>query len=546
MTEDQLNKHSMIDPSRQGDSNIASAVAAATTQICIATMVLLGTFVVMCWIVLSGRIVAPQSFSQSLNLLMVLSIPLLTNIAAAQRLRRMPVLSSILLVLTCVGCGWHLFLFAIFTLQILSRGIMFVHGLAAIFVLLTLFVHFATAALIIPMAMVAERRLGVELFFTHLGRDIRTSRPKTVASLYGGTAILLCLIAAWCSARFLRPELSASFTEPYNISALSSDSTILAVGCSSADYSSYGSGSTLILLNAGTLQPVAPSIPLPQFVRKLAYVSPEFGFLAILMQDAFREVPGQNSTVEPRLVRISADGNVESFGCQLPEQIFLLNISPNHEMAAIGSLDETTHEAELLFVRLADGKEISSFQFSNSPWFEVQFTADSSHALLATLPSSNSNAAEKCSLINITEGSIEQVLEFGHWVRSTNTSTPDAASEVHEFSHDTERVQIWFAEGYWRYRFVQGRRIPGPSGAERCAGDRIARATWSNSAQDSAMLDGSNDSTEVIFLQGRPPELMSRRVVSNRPGFDMEITSDGSRIILIQGGWISVYRFPEW
>lgn len=409
-----------------------------------------------------------------------------------------------------------------------------------------LLVHFATAALIIPLAMVAERRLGVDLFFTHLGRDIRTSRPKTVASLYGGNAIMLCLIAAWCSARFLRPELSASFTEPYNISALSSDSTILAVGCSSADYRSQKSSSTLTLLDSRTLQPVAPSIPLPQFVRKLEYVSPEFGFLAILMQDAFREVPGQKSTVEPRLVRISADGNVESFDCQLSEQIFLLNISPNHEMAAIGSLDKTTHEAELLFVRLADGKEISSFQFSNSPWFEVQFTADSSHALLATLPSSNSNAAEKCSLINITEGSIEQVLEFGHWVRSTSTSTPDEASDVYEFSHDTERVQIWFAEGQWRYRFVHGRRIPGPSRAERCSGNRIARATWSNSAHDSAMLDGSHDSTEVIFLQGQPPELMSRRVVSNGPGSDMEITSDGSRIILMQGGWISVYRFPEW
>ncbi|MBL8811260.1 MAG: hypothetical protein JNM43_13880 [Planctomycetaceae bacterium] len=534
----------MTDPSPNDDSKTASAIAAATTQICIATMVLLGTFMIMCWIVLSGRFVAAHSFSRSLNLLLVISIPLLTNIAAAQRLRRMPVLSAILLVLTCVGCGWHLFLFGIFTFETLSRGILFLHGLAAIFVLLTLLVHFATAALFIPIAMIAERRLGADLFFTHLRQDIRTSRPRTVASLYGGTAILLCLIAAWCSARFLRPELTVSFTEPYDISALSSDSAILAVGCSQADHRIDESGSKFTLLETNTLQPVAPAISLPQCLRKLEYVSPEFGFLAILMQDAFRGVPGQKSTVEPRLIQISVDGSIRNFDCLLPEKIFLLSISPNHEIAAIGSLDDTTHEAQLLFVSLVDGKEISSFQLSDSPFFEVQFTTDSSHALLVTMPS-QSSSTERCSLIGIKDESIEQVLELNRWTKSNNSSTPDTTSQVHEFSHDTGCVQIWFADAHWHYRFSP-KRIRSTYGGERCAGDRIATARWNKGAHDSAMLDGSHDSTEVVFHQGQPPHLLSRRVVSNGPGSDFEITADGSRIFLMQGGRISVYRFPEW
>lgn len=545
MTEDRQSKYSMTDPSRNGDSNWASGIAAVTTQICVATIVLFGTCVVMHWIVLSGRFVVAQSFWKSLNLLMVLSIPLLTNIAAAQRLRRMPVLSGILLVLTCVGCGWHLFLFGVFTFETLSRGILFLHGLAAIFVLLTLLVHFATAALFILIAMFAERRLVGDLFFTHLRQDIRTSRPRTVASLYGGTAILLCLIAAWCSAHFLRPELTVSFTEPYDISALSSDSAILAVGCLQADHRTDESGSKFTLLETDTLQPVAPAISLPQCVRKLEFVSPEFGFLAVLMQDAFRETPGQNSAVAPSLVQISVDGSVRNFDCHLPQKIVLLSISPSHEIAVIGSLDDTTHEAKLLFVSLSDGKEISSFQLTDFPLFEVQFTADSSHALLVTLPSRNSNT-EKCSLIGIKDGSIEQVLELNRWTSSSNSSTPDATSHVHEFSHDTGGVQIWFEAGHWHYRFVNARRVPGLYGSERCAGDRIATATWSNSAHDSTTFDGSHNSTEVIFHQGLPPRLLSRRVVSNGPGSDFEITADGSRIFLMQGGRISVYRFPEW
>ena len=537
MTVDQPDRDSRIDQVPNSVLDDGSLFAAVTTQTCLATLVLIATFLAMWRIVESGRTLQPRGLLEFLRAVVV-GIPFLTNIAAAQRTRHNPKLSSLLMFLTCLGCVWHIVFFGGFTIQVLTQGTSQMHGMAGAMEFMALFAHLVVAAMFILFSIIADRHPGRRLFLEKLRNDILTSHPKRTGVLYAGTVALLCLCACMASRRFLKPELSASFSESFSISALSSDSRILAVGSAFRNDRTGGRGSTLMLLNSETMQPIVSPLQLPQCVQELEFVSSQFGFTAVLMEDKHVASLTQPSTMNPSLVQVRLDGTVRTINTVLPPNVCGLAVSPNGEVVAVGGLDETTHEATATFVRLADGVEISSFPVAYVPSFEIRFLADSSCALLLTDASAWKRRSKRtCSLIALEDKVIDRLFDIDDVGQDDHTSVVDSNSRVYDFVSEGKLIHVWSNSGQWHY--VIAGRVPSanrPFGFHCLAAGRIVTAY---------SYSGSLEGSTVQFLEGSPLRLMKKRIESDGPLFDMELSADGTRLFVVHGSGISVYQFPQ-
>lgn len=512
------------------------SIATLTIRVCVATMILLVTFTVMHLIVNSGRQRHESNILEVFCFLIVLNIPLLMNVYAAHRLKQRHMPSVMLLLLTCAGCGWHLLFFSIFTMESLNNGVVHMHGLAGVLEFLTLCLHFVVSAAFALLTVITNRGRDTRLPASSLRRDILTSHPIHCVGVCGGTVVVLCFIATNASRFFLRPEFSASFDTYYTVSSLSDDARILAAG-SAGQYEEGRAGSRLMLLYAETLTPIVEPIWVPRYIHQLEFVSPEFGFIGVLIDDENSNVTEDANSTSPSLLRFTADGSAHDIECTLPGNISWLKISSNDEVAAVGSVDQTKHEGTCHFIRLVDGSEISSVTLPDVGLFEAQFTKDNNRLLVMTVsPDSHQRNHNSFLLIDTDRGSVENVFEID--TTAVGQSNLDAVLEsgVYEFVSDGELIRVWRTGEQWRYFISNG--IAGPyinSSLCRIASDRIV-------ACDS--YDGSQVGSSIRFFEGSPPRLLDLKIESDRWTTDMELTADGSRIFLLEGNRISTYLFP--
>jgi hypothetical protein len=512
------------------------SMATLTIRVCAATVILLVTFMVMHLILNSGRQLQESNLIKVFCSLIVLNIPLLMNVYAAQWLKQRHVASVLLLLLTCVGCGWHLFFFSIFTMESLKTGVMHMHGLAGVLEFLTLCVHFIVSAAFALWAMGTNRGRDSSLPVSSLRQDILTSRPIHCVGVCGGTVLVLCLIATNASRFFLRPEFSASFDTCYTVSALSDDSRILAVGAA-GQYEQGRAGTRLTLLDTETLIPIVEPIWVPRCIHQLEFVSPEFGFLGVLIDEEKSHVTEDADSKSPSLLWFTADGSAQAIECTLPGNISWLKISSNDEVAAVGSIDQARHEGTCHFIRLVDGSEISSVTLTDVGLFEAHFTTDNKSLLVMTAPpDSHQKDHKSVLLIDTDRGSVENIFKIDtESVWQTNLEAVPG-SGVYEFVSGGKLIRVWLTGGKWRYFISNG--IAGPyinSSLCRIASDRIV-------ACDS--YDGSHGGSSIRFFEGTPPRLLDRKIESDCWTSDMELTADGNRIFLLEGNRISTYLFP--
>lgn len=541
MPEIEPQEQSEKQPTPQAGAEHLGLIAMATTQICLVTIVLVGTLCISQMILGAGRNLHHFRLSARFTLAIIPFAPFLMNIAAAQRTRYSPLLSTNLLILTSVACVWHLLILRYFGFS--EHGKFQMPGIVGAFNLLFLLAHFILSAVFILIAVVVDRELRIGLFLKHLRQDLVTKFPKSVGALYGMTALGLCLLAANESRRFLKPEHSVSLPEYYQISALSDDLQILAIGNSHGNFMSRGTETTLILLDAKTLEPVTQPVPLPQSVSQLRFISPEFGYLAMLAHGKYRGLPNGTSAAPASLVQVKTDGTVRQIRDGLPNDVHNLELSVHRDIAAVVCMNQETREASVHFIRLIDGNVLSSYSFSDVVTYELQFLRESDRAiLLVEKPNLNHPNSWTCQLLGVHENSVEEVLQnmstYGPQTAKPVSSTPG----VHEFNTSGALISIWFDANHWCYRFGPPElRSNEPHNFVRHASDRMVFAE--NYA-------GSSWGNTILFYQGDPPELIDRRIESDDELNDLEFCPDGSRLFLLEtvkhvGTRVSVYRFPE-
>ncbi len=545
MPEIQPQDQSEKQPTPQAGAQHLGLIAMATTQICVASIVLVGTLCISQMILGAGRNLHHFRLSARFTLAFILFAPFLMNIAAAQRTRFAPFLSVNLLILTSFGCVWHLLFLWYYGFDSFKHGKIQMPGIVSAFELLLLMAHFMLSALFFLIASVVDRNLRIGLFLKHLRQDLVTRFPRSVGVLYTMTAVGLCLLAANESRRFLKPEHSVSLPESYQISAMSDDLQILAIGNSHGNFMSRGTETTLILLDTKTLEPVTQPVPLPQSVSQLKFISPEFGYLAMLANGKYRGLPDETSAAPASLVQVKTDGTVRQICDGLPNDVHNLVLSVHRDIAAVVCMNQETREASVHFIRLIDGDVLSSYSFSDVVTYELQFLRESDRAiLLVEKPNLNHPNSWTCQLLGVHEDSDEEVLQNMSTYGPQTAKPVSSTTEVHEFNTSGGLISIWFDANDWRYHF-------GPPEFRSNEQYNFIRHTTDRMvfAENYAGSCSTSGST-IQFYQGNPPKLIDRRIESDDELYDMEFSSDGTRLFLLEAGYpfgtrVSVYRFPE-